>query len=1008
MLAYQYMRGAAAPAAPRLPSAEIERDELYASTISSDRCSSDEDGAADLAVEASPPEHGAPPGEGGAAGDVDASYFSDYAATQAVARAPFLEQRGHSSGDAPAATDVVEESDADGFCDDAYDAAELRIQAQPSTASASGADPRLSAQGGGLLTLPGSEGRRSGSWVDPLRATSTTFSENGAPPATGHKEPTPPGDVLVGRYGLSNSPSCESETRPERRRRTLPYHAGQPSVHVREATSAPSSHSPPLSPSGSRGAPPSNGAKEHQPHRRSARATSSSRTSTLATVDAVQVLPLADVSMLQNSGEFVKGAKSTISATPSTPPRTTQQRRAARVSVSQEGNEAVVHSPPPRRPPTAPSAGTSAGLGSTAAAIPRTRVVRERPVHGAPLLLQCTGHICTPTRTIRVDDMLTDGEEDEGEATVTACLHTSVYKDVADSASGTPSTSSSSPEVMALEEDDGRGGGATRHSRRDHGALLPRRRARRLVRSGSPLLSLVDPQRPVHVDAATESPSHPQRIVVTSISRSGWGTQGEEEVYEGAGEDAMPDMIDFSVQTEPLDVSQHGESLVLCGYSVEPIVACDGARGQPTARPHRGAALNGGSPASYAAMGAAAPVPESRSLFASPPGAKQTPVREEEGEEEEDSVVENWSRAQREAARLSHSRHREPYGTWSAPSERSRGPHAAAAMYAAHDRVHVAQGVVHASSEEMGAVFDLVESVEETPAPHRGDFAAVPYTTTAPRSGGGGGGVGPLRGEVRRAHASPPPPPPRFNERGSSAPHGVVHRADEHATSQQRHQRLTVHSLLARQLRSPQHGAGPGAARPRHNSTLDSCPPGLFTAPAEDYAEAQEQLRRQRLAAEAERVRFSLALDVCAAVRPHARDLLLMFLLFAEESSSRRRRSHGGALHRRGGTVSPDAAGSSSADTTVWGSESRVSYDTCAEAVNCVLERRGVSWVRATRELCRRVVAWCYYHRHRGDAVDDYAHVAEALTDTADDASTDYATFVSAVMEFADGFPASA
>lgn len=1010
---------------------EADADELYASTILTDHYSSDDERAPDLEVEASPPQHDGSTDVEGVRRGGDASYFSDYAEGEArrdeqaaLPPPPPLGSEAEKEDDACSrkllphlcsddnsahlVTDVVAEGDADEFCDVEYES----IMANHRKDSFSG--PVLTRDPAGHSTkmigpsspLKNGGGRRN-SWLDPLRALSTPYSKDAA--GIHPKNPQLPEDVSIRRQVLPHTPARTSEGRFERRTDTLPYHGGPSSVMVREGTAAPSS--PPVSELNGGASCTAN--QDARGYRRTNYA-SSSRASTLATIDAVHVLALTDV-LTNGNHKGCDGGKGASGTTPTTPPRVAPRGRDARVSFSPDDTSAAANSPPPRpltmaaTPPEAqqtrdtdtrmrtmlPAPQTTALMG------PQPRVVRDRPPRGVPLILQCTGHFPTPTRTILVDDTVMDDDDGDGEDTVTAGLHTGVYKETGDRSDLSYSSSVSVEGAMLLK-----GGGRDGRGGRDASSCSPtpapgilHGRTRAVARSGSPLVSLTDPQF-IGGDPATVAdqqpepePHHHDRVASPSLSPpKTWEEEAEAEEV-----DAAPNLIDFSVQTEELEPSRQDESLILCGYSVESIRTSRGASGPPEVRPrHRvppcQAFVN--SSATGAAASAAAFSRKGREQCAASQDVEQLQM-EGEGAEE------GWDWPRGEASWSPQPSRLERDAVQTVPREWLPRTYTDQPSRETYPGGGFDDDLPQTSSSGLQDVRYLIESVEEAPAPGRG-FHPPPRITNVPCEGARVRGGRESTPSFRKSH--------HVNDsvacvQATPLSSSSATRLDEHSSlTVQRERRKALHTLLERQMRFPNSRRCTTMAH-EYTDARESLRSTRVIAPAADYVATQEQLRGQRLAAEEERARLSLVLDVCEAVRPHARDLLLMFLLLVEESNMRRRHSRRGQVQRRSNMTSDHStAYNSGLDSTVW-EESRVTYGTCAEAVNCVLERHGVTRVRATRELCRRVVAWSQHHHNGHSLPTQGASLLDSLRGTADDASVEYATFVSSVMEFAEQYP---
>ncbi|KAG5485869.1 hypothetical protein CUR178_07462 [Leishmania enriettii] len=987
---------------------EADRGKLYASTLSTDCYSSSDEGAPDLEVEASPARHDGSPGVEEVRRDVDTSYFSDYAERDArryeqAALPPQLRPSGGVKGEddacsrellphlcsdehsAQPVTGVVAEGNADDFCDAEHESNTRRHRGKRSPPPVTDLDAavRLKKAIGSVPPLK-SEGGRSSSWLDPLSDVSTPFSKDGA--AAYSKQSLLSEDVYFQRHGPLGTPGRTSQSRFVQRTDRLLYQGGPPSVMVREGTVAPS----PSSGSELNAATSWTTDQGARGHRRTNYA-SSSRASTIATIEAVHVVEVTDVLTNHNHNGCGENGASTV--TPTTPPRVTPRSCDARTSYSHKSDSAAANSTPPRPltvTATAPMRQQTheddtrtremlPSLETTMGACPQTRVVRDRPPRGAPLILQCTGHISTPTRTILVDHTMMDDDDD----TVTAGLHTSAYNEVDDLSD--LSSSVPADEVLLLKGGE-RGGSVGRGApNRLHmpGSGMLDGRTCRAARSASPLLSLTD-ARFTDGDTAIvvdqQQPESHHHDLVASPPFSLPTACGKEDV------NAMPDLIDFSVHTEGLEQSGQDDSLTLCGYSVERIRVPRDASAPPEICPHQGpshpflASSATGAIASVAALSN-----ESRELFTASQDVEQLQA---EGERS--------ARPRAGGPSSRHPSHLERHTMQVVPRERSPRARTHPSSHKAYPTGLSEENLSPVSPSSLDDVRHLIESVEETPAPDR-SFHPPPQAADA--AGKGTGARGDRSSALSFTNSRTFDDSVEGVRLAPSSSNSDARRDGRDSLVLQRGRRNALRALLARQARSTD-STGCAALSHECADTREDVWSSRFIAPAADYVATQEKLRGQRLAAEAERARLGLALDVCEAVRPHARDLLLMLLLLVEESNIRRRQRQRSQVQGRYEAASTHGiAHSSHADATVW-EESRVTYGTCAEAVNCVLERHGVTRVRATQELCRRVVAWSQHHNRHG-ALIQCELVVDSLLGTVDEASVEYATFVSSVMEFA-------
>ncbi|KAG5487242.1 hypothetical protein LSCM4_07730 [Leishmania orientalis] len=1006
MLESGYMRVAAHAAVAN----EADRGKLYASTLSTDCYSSSDEGAPDLEVEASPARHDGSPGVEEVRRDVDTSYFSDYAERDArryeqAGLSPQLRLSGgvkeeddacsrellpHLCSDGHSAqpvTGVVAEGNADDFCDVEHESNMRRYRGKPFPPPETDLDAavRLKKAIGSGPPLK-SEGGRSSSWLDPLSDLSTPFSKDGA--AAYSKQSLLSEDVYFQRQGPLCSPGRTSQSRFVQRTDRLLYQGGPPSVMVRESTVAPSP-SPGSELNAATSWTTDQGARGH----RRTNYASSSRASTVATIEAVHVVAVADV-LTNHNHNGCGGGNGASTVTPTTPPRVTPRSCGARASYSPKSDSAAANSTPPR--PLTVTATTPMrqqtheddtrtremlpALETTMRARPQTRVVRDRPPRGAPLILQCTGHISTPTRTILVDHTMMDDDD-----TVTAGLHTSAYNE-ADDLSNLSSSSVPADEVLLLkggEQGGSVGRGAPNRLPMPGSGMLDGRTCR-AARSASPLLSLTDARFTDGDTAIAADQQQPEshRHDLDALPSSLPTACGKE------GVDAMPDLIDFSVHTEGLGQSGQDDSLTLCGYSVERIRVPRDASAPPEICPrHQGPSRHPffASSATGAIASVAALSNESRELFTASQDVEQLRV---EGE--------RYARPRAGGPSSRHPSHLERDAVQVVPREWSPRARTHPSSHKAYPTGLSEEDLSSASPSSLDDVRHLIESVEETPAPDR-SFHPPPRATDA--AGEGAGARGDRSSALSFTNSLPFDDSVEGVRLAPSSSNSDARRDGHDSLAFQRGRRKALRALLARQARSTD-STGCAALSHECADTREDVRSARFIAPAADYVATQEKLRGQRLAAEAERARLGLALDVCEAVRPHARDLLLMLLLLVEESNMRRRQRQRGQVQGRYEAASTHGiAHSSHVDATVW-EESRVTYGTCAEAVNCVLERHGVTRVRATQELCRRVVAWSQHHNRHGPLTQRELLV-DSLLGTVDEASVEYATFVSAVMEFA-------
>ena len=941
---------------------DVDEDDGYESVTSEEPYDSDDDGAPDLEVEASPFQHGSNNGD-----DVNASFFSDYEAGERPrAPAPASHIPSPPLPSPPLAAsppaDAVksdahtlphdEQGKADAFYDAEYASSMETQRRESSPASEAVVSWRPDKA---VSDLAAHRNGRSNYWLDPLRSLSS-------PPVDEGSEDGAPMWLVQAPHGLSDSPRRGSDLSPPAPHCDTPLsNGGLPSVAVREGTAVPLH---------TRYSAPAVSVSERQSSARGPRAC------TDAPAEVADVVPSPDMTAKARAGTL---ATNTVGCAMLPPPvrQDSAPRPPASLTTDAEATEDA--SPPPRQPLSAAARGNvpaaaeavvvraqvpglhplSSGLVTNASG-QQTRVVCGRAPRGVPLLLQYTGHIPTPTRTVAVAAVAEeDGVDDDDDETVNAGLHTSAYRE----------TSGMSDLISSPSSLENAATSGTKKSRSDAARHTPDRAAgggggggghRRTVRSESPFVSLVDS----HPAGDEDTTGRPQPTQSLSPSLRSSSSSAKE-----AASPPPPELVEFSVHTEALGCSAQEDSLVLCGFSVESL------------------------PTSHLYCGSARAAPH-------PPHPPQLPaVRRSANRPISASVLNTSCYAQQpEKARRAYSAtlrsrlesketEREVATQLRAPPAYEAGDEASTQVpWSSSELVHPAQ---------VFNIHDAVESVEEAAVGDTSDhlYAAYAYppqrharqrgreTTYAPSALANGG--------CYDADDT-------FSVISTATMTALDDSPDE--LHLRRQQREAVCRLLARQV-DPR---GSAESRARHGALNKSTNGGAMSggaasearaisqpqcySPAE-YVAQQEQLRAQRMAAEAERLRLSLALDVCRAVRPYGRDLLLMFLLLVEEANATVRQ------HRQR-SLACEGSCDTIIDSTQW-NESRVSYETCAEAINCVLERHGVSWIRATCELCRRVVAWCRHHQQSSPSLFD-----PSLAPTAGDL-VEYAAFVSCVMEFA-------
>ncbi|KAG5511162.1 hypothetical protein JKF63_07104 [Porcisia hertigi] len=986
---------------------------------SADGVSSDDERAPDLEVEASPPQDDVPPAGEGVKSDVNASYFSDYApgpvSWEDQSPLPPLPSLGvevkedndacnrkllpHfvSYGDSvQAMAHVAEEGDADVFCD-----AERRLtMASCREASSLPPLPKLDATAhltkstGFTAPLKGRE-VRCNNWMDPLRAPSTRFSKDAA---VVHPETPHPSEAMPFRgQSLSDFPVCASESRRERWRDRLTSHRG-PSVMLSTGTGGPSP--PPRSELSATASCTANGDARGR-HRMSN--VSSSRASGLDSMNAVHVLPLSPLSANGHEKDSVGGV-GVWTASPTTSPRVTPRSYDSQISLSPRNGSALANSPPqgsrtiaattsmaqPTREDVPLKPAMILAPERAEVAVPGMHVVRDRLPRGAPLILQCTGDVQTPTRTLLVDATQMEDDESEVEKALTAGLHTNVYKETGERSGLSFSSSFSGDEALFLKYGQrGSNSGPAELSRSPKpGPGAINSRTLHVTRSSSPLVSLADAQFFANDPATVVCQQRPESHHGLDASPSRLPPHMWKEEMNAA-----PDLIDFSVQTEALGSSQQGESLILCEYSVEPIPAsCDASASSevchrypvPPCQPFLTSKATGAT-APSAAFSA-----ESRALFSASQNMKQLQV-----DDQDTGGI--WARPRPEAPFSPCRIHLEGDVDHAVPHTDTHLP-----QCVAHSTARSVHDLSNTAATDRHKVRQVIESVEEVPAADRRFLHSPHWTTDVP--GGGdqtqcGWGSAPPFTKLRhyvdcvedlRVTAS------------SSALAAPFDESDSLALKRERERAL--HALLVQQTQRPDSSGSPPRSY-EYADRRESVHSAHSIAPAAHYVSAQERRRGQRLAAESERARLSLVLAVCEAVRPHARDLLFVFLLLMEESRIRHSHTLRGTVQSHSEpTLTHSTTCCPHLDSAALG-ESRVTYYTCAEAVNCVLERHGVTCVRATRELCRRVVAWCQYYHNCHTQPSEPELLLDSLRGTADETSVEYAAFISALLEFAAQYP---
>lgn len=546
-----------------------------------------------------------------------------------------------------------------------------------------------------------------------------------------------------------------------------------------------------------------------------------------------------------------------------------------------------------------------------------TRTVREKPYRGMPLLLQCTGHVETPTRVIVVS-VGSDSESDTDGAGPRGDQRTHPYVD--EDEGGTPSliergvrTRSRSPSSPYLSTTD------------RHTTTLP-------VVSNVPLSG-------TPAAATTSSYPYTTHIPSPSIQVNSQPNEGQRECLvppyynNGYDEKAALDSINASVYTEILDNQDYISEPVLCSYSVEPITLADGGNateGQwahpsyQASDPHtvpRGTGSDG-----FHFTPSSSLQDMSHGILPAP--HHMTLPSRSTAQWHDPGLVLDPPLSQL-PANISANR-KERMGSW------QKGA------------VGVESAFPAGYPADFYEIVDVVESVEETSTLHNTPpvvCAFDPYRWSSPQSRG--------QGHYRESVSTPQ----------------VSHPSSNLLTKVlQRHHRgqEVVHRLLDTHLHRP----------------LSGTPFGRVV-PASVYLKEQRQQRAEQLSLEAEQMRLQIAYDVCQATYPYARELLLLFLLLVEETDIHQRRRS-----RKSPSFSHTAANSVA--------ESLVTFELCAQAVNTVLQRHSVKWIRATRELCARVVTWCRAGKDGGWGLN---------REDSEEDRVEYTSFVSSVMQFASEYP---
>ncbi|KPA83618.1 hypothetical protein ABB37_01891 [Leptomonas pyrrhocoris] len=955
---------------------EEEREESGSAT-SEESYISEGEGAPDLVVEASPFQGDGSDGRM-TKEDVDASFFSDYEAearSKAIAIAPLtppppppppplkkssLAKRTNGGTDPlphGEKREVEEEElhDGDAFYDAEY-ASSLGEQKKRRGSSPS-PTPEAAVQwkqGKVLTTSSAHHNGRANSWLDPLRSLSS-------PPLDVDVDHDQFGRLLLrAPHGLSDSPRRGSDSSPSAPRSNTPRsYVGAPPAAVREGTAAPS---PPFHPISSVDLPdqPSFVWGSHDSPRN-------------APVDVVKALSSTATAQHGGGAPASKGSRAPL---PSPPPPPLQGHQANRRAASTADTQtAVVASTPPHKPPTAAVSWTDVptsaetvvralvpGLHPLPTAVVtdgstgQKRVVRERAPRGVPLLLQCTEHADTPTRTIVIPSAAEEKASvggDEDEETVSAGPHTSAYRETSGMSDLISSASRESPVRSAKKS-----------VRKDLMRHTPERAVdcrRRSGRSKSPRVSFVD-HLPSGADAASTPPQHDLPPSLHRLSpSSASSTDTEADAF------APPELVDFSVLTEAMGHSTQEDSVVLCGFSVESLPMSAGVvRADEESHPSRPCARAAQQPrlahpptASRRTLRTTDAPHADASSIVQPPREAYASYAAPHSRNQPEAGQANPYALQRPTPALVHgsARHDDRRLPW--PSRELEYPPPAAEPIAA-------PATVRTTKEPLKVVdiYHTVDSVEEAVV---GESADYEYTTS-------------YAGPYNAMHSNPTDD--TLGAMQTAATPTSENRYDP--LQHRRQQREAVRQLLARQTDPQRHSTSRAQSDDDTEIEGDTAPQQLSSAA---YVLQQERLREQRMAAETERLRLGLALDVCQAVRPYGRDLLLMFLLLVEESNASLRRHRQSSKTLKG---SSDAF----ADTAPW-TESRVRYEMCAEAVNCVLARHGVRSVRATRELCRRVVTWC------GRNLQGSSRSFEASSASMDETLVEYTAFVSCVMEFA-------
>jgi predicted HD phosphohydrolase len=994
-----------------------EEEDNYDSTTSEEPYNSDDDGAPDLAVEASPFQRDG----GGDDGrprkdDVEASFFSDYEAevrsrapaTASLARRPPpsppplyaspLAKCGNDAFQPPICgqqkANAVDANDGDAFYDAAYASSMGKAQKRVSSPSPVPEAVAHWERDRALSTSSSHHnGRHSSSWLDPLRSLSSPpidmESDCGGQPAR----------PMCAPHGLSDSPQRGSDPSRSAPQSDTPLsHCSPPSVTVREGTAAPAAHA-------RHGTLSVDVTSERQSYVRGSIVHGN------MSAEESNALPPRATTRSTTNGPMFEPRK--VSVPPSPPPPTKMRQ----VNESTHCDASFRDMPTPvvaaassqgELPHTLTAQGTDVSVGTTATVVraqvpglrplstslntntsqPQLRVVRDQAPRGVSLLLQCTGHAHTPTRTVVIPYAAERDGTDDDEGTVNVGLHTSAYRET-----------SGMSDIISSSLHDSPAASAKKATKRDNTRRMPEsandahrhRCHRRTKRSKSPFVSLVDN----HLSGAEHATSQPPHSSSSLSPASSASSQAEAGATAAS---APPELVDFSVHTEALERNAQEDSLFFCGYSVESFTMSAEASHTDGAEMQRPAAY----PPADALPHRPHPPMSQRNVDRSSVGMQRTnaslhPQPSSSATEFRFSASPNRRGAEGTTLTLSRLLNSPTAHPQTAAQENSSLPWPSPELVcpvaqAAVPTAGVAAARLH-NPKHPSQVFNVhyvVDSVEEAAVGEGSDQVYTKLYTWQARDCSR---ERPNSTPIAAVFAPPPTVGDDTFNFASTTPTSITEYSFDEL-QQRRQQREAVRHLLARQTDPWRTSAsrtrcadGDGGGETGERSLPLLPPPPRYSAVL--YMAQQEQLRSQRMAAEAERLRLGLALDVCQAVRPHGRDLLLMLLLLVEESNAAQRR------HQRRRSYTSEGGRNALGDPTEW-EESRVSYDVCAEAINCVLERHGISWVRATRGLCHRVVAWCRCHDQHSSSTmhDKSASVREPML-------VEYTTFVSCVMEFA-------